>query len=135
MTTQLGRGIADALGGEGLQSSSVYLDIGTDTATHPDTVSGAATINKVAGIVTTNADVNSAAGAIYTLTLGNTLISASSIVLASVTTTGAGTPTIAKVTPGSESCVIVVQNIHSANAFNAALKISFVVFKSLTELA
>jgi hypothetical protein len=95
------------------------------------TVTGAAnaaSLDKLAGKITTES-VTTAAAATYTETLTNALVAATDIVVASVTTSGTGTPVIAKITPAAGSIVFVVQNIHSATAFNAALVISYVVVK------
>jgi len=104
---------------------SLKVDTGTKTAT---ATAGAATLSKTAGVVTSEA-ITTAAGATYTLTLTNTKVAATSQVFASVNLgagTG-GTPAITSVTPGSGSVVIVVQNIHASAAFNAAIKIAFLV--------
>lgn len=107
-------------------AESLKLDTGTKTAT---ATAGAVTLSKTSGVITSEA-ITTAAGATYTLTLTNTKIAATSVVLASVNLgagTG-GTPAIASVTPGAGSVVIVVQNIHASAAFNAAIKIVFAVF-------
>lgn len=91
--------------------------------------SNAATLNGGYGVVTSEA-LTTAAGATYTLTLTNGDITASSIVMAS-TNLGAGTggtPAITSVKPAGGSVVIIVQNVHASAAFNAAIKIAFVVF-------
>ena len=109
-------------------SGSEKLDTGTKTAT---AASGAATLNKSSGVITSEA-VTTAAGATYTLTLTNSKIAAADQVYASVNL-GAGTggmPTIASVTPAAGSVVIIVQNIHATVAFNAAIKIMFMVQKA-----
>jgi hypothetical protein len=90
--------------------------------------SNAATLDQSAGKITTES-VTTAAGATYTETLTNSFIAAADIVLASVTTTGTGSPAITKVTPAAGSCVFIVQNIHASVAFSAALVISYVVVK------
>ena len=107
---------------------SLKVDTGTKTATAS---SGAATLNKSAGVVTSEA-LTTAAGATYTRTLTNSVVAAADQVFASVNLgagTG-GTPTIASVTPAAGSVVIVVQNIHASAAFNAAIKILFHVLKN-----
>lgn len=104
---------------------SLKIDTGTKTAT---ATAGAATLSKTAGVITSEA-LTTAAGATYTLTLTNTKIAATSQVFASVNLgagTG-GTPAIASVTPAAGSVVIVVQNIHASAAFNAAIKIAFMI--------
>lgn len=89
---------------------------------------GAATVNAAAGVITTE-PLSTAAGAVFTETLTNSFIAAGDVVLASVSTTGTGTPVIAEITPAAGTCVITVQNIHASAAFNAALKINFLVVK------
>lgn len=90
--------------------------------------SNTATLNYGAGVITTES-VSTTAGSTYTETLTNSFIAATDIVLVEVTTTGTGTPAVTKVTPAAGSVAIIIQNIHSATAFNAALKISYVVIK------
>lgn len=90
---------------------------------------GAATLNKAAGVVTTAA-LSTAADSTYTLTLTNSKIAAADIVLVQVdTVAGAGVPVVTRVTPAAGSVVIVIQNNHASSAFNAAIKIRFVVVK------
>lgn len=108
--------------------SALHLDAGTKTAT---ATSGAATLNKMAGVITSES-LTTAAGADYTLTLTNSDIAAADQVFASVQdgSSTAGTPTIATVTPGTGQVVIVVQNIHASAAFNGTIKVSFAVIKN-----
>ena len=108
--------------------SAFHLDTGTKTAS---ATAGAATLNKMAGVITSEA-LTTAAGAQYTLTLTNSDIAATDQVFASVQdgTATAGTPAIATVTPGAGQVVIVVQNIHASAALNGTIKISFAVFKN-----
>lgn len=75
----------------------LILDNGTATAT-----AGAATLNKMAGVVTSEALTTAAAGT-YTLTLTDNQIADGDIVAASVAngTNTAGTPVLARVTPAS----------------------------------
>ena len=111
-----------------VSASKLTLDSGTKTAT---AASGAATLNKMAGVVTSEA-LTTAAGATYTLTLTNSSVAAADQVFASVNL-GAGTggmPTVCQVTPAAGSVVIVVQNVHASAAFNAAIKIIFMVVKN-----
>lgn len=90
--------------------------------------SNAATLNAAAGKITTES-VTTAAAATYTETLTNSYIAATDIVLATVTTTGTGEPSVHKITPAAGSCVFTIRNNAAAAAFNAALVISFVVIK------
>lgn len=107
---------------------SLTLDTGTKTAT---ATAGAATLNKNSGVITTEA-LTTAADAEYELTLTNSTIGASDIVLASVQygTSAAGVPVITRVTPASGSVKIRVLNAHASAAFDGTLKISFAVLQS-----
>lgn len=100
-------------------------DYGTVTA-----ASGAATLNKSAGLVTSES-ITTAAGATYTLTLTNSKVtSASSIVSAAVDPgSSAGTPCVTTIVPSAGSVVIKVQNVHASAAFNNAIKIRFWIIK------
>lgn len=106
-------------------TNGFVLDSGTAGAT-----AGAATLSKQSGTVTTES-LSTAAGAIYTLTLTNSLVTSTShIPTPSVCngTNSQGQPTVLTVTPGSGQLVIVIKNVDAAAAFNGTLKISFVIF-------
>lgn len=107
---------------------SLVLDTGTKTAT---ATAGAATLSKDAGVITSEA-LTTAAGATYTLTLTNTSVAATDQVFASVQygSATAGTPVVTRVTPGSGSVVIIVQNIHASAALDGTIKIAFMVLKN-----
>jgi hypothetical protein len=109
-------------------STTLQVDTGTKTAA---ATAGAATLNKNAGVITSEA-LSTAAGAQYTLTVTNSDIAAVDQVMASVQLGSAttGTPAITTVTPGAGSVVIVVQNIHATAALNGTIKIAFVRFKN-----
>lgn len=111
-----------------MTAGALRLDTGTKTAS---ATAGAATLNKDAGVITSEA-LSTAAGATYTLTLTNSAVAAADQVFASVQngTNSAGAPIIESVTPGSGSVVIVVRNIHSADALNGTIKIAFAVLKN-----
>jgi hypothetical protein len=104
------------------------LSAGTKTAT---AVSGAATLAKSAGVITSEA-LTTAAGATYTLTLTNSLIVAADQVFASVQngTNVAGLAEVASITPGAGSVVVVVRNAHASAAFTGTLKISYMLLKN-----
>lgn len=91
-------------------------------------VAGAATLSKQCGVVTSEA-ITTAAGAAYTLTLTNTLIAATSILLVSFAngTNTQGTLELSLVTPGAGSATIVIRNTHASQALNGTIKISFLV--------
>ena len=107
---------------------SFKLDTGTKTAS---ATAGAATLNKDAGVITSEA-LTTAAGATYTLTLTNSAIAAADQVFASVQygSATAGMPCVTRVTPGSGSVVIIVQNIHASAALDGTIKIAFAVLKN-----
>lgn len=111
----------------GTGDGSLQLDTGTRTAT---AVAGAATLAKTSGVITTEG-LTTAAGATYTLTLTNSKIGVGDQVYVSVAngTNTAGMPCVTTVTPAANSVVIVVQNIHAADALNGTLKISFALLK------
>lgn len=108
--------------------SQIQIDNGVKTAT---ATAGAATLNKDAGVITSEALVT-AAGASYTLTLTDSSIAAADQVFASVKygTATTGTPAITMVTEGAGQVVIVVQNVHASVALNGTIAIKFVVLKN-----
>jgi len=103
--------------------NGVSFDGGTASAT-----AGAATLNKKAGKITSEA-LTTAAGAAYTLTLTDSLIAAAAIVLVSVAngTNTQGIPRVGLVTPGAGSATIEVYNDHASQALNGTIVISFAV--------
>lgn len=113
--------------GEVIIGSQLQLaDNGTATAT-----SGAATLNKIAGVVTSES-LTTAAGATYTLTVTDSAIAATDIVFASVAlgTATTGMPAVTTVTPAAGSLVIIVQNIAASAALNGTIKIAFAAIKT-----
>lgn len=111
-----------------IRAYAIELDDGTKTAA---ATAGAATLAKMAGVITSEA-LATAAGATYTLTLTNTNIAATDQVFASVSlgTATTGMPVIATVKPGAGSVVVVLQNIHASAALNGTIKIAFMVLKN-----
>lgn len=105
------------------------LQIGSGTRTASATA-GAATLNTASGIVTSES-ITTAAGANYTLTITNSKIVATDIVMASVQfgTNTQGTPEVSTITPAAGSVVIVIKNTHATLAFNGTIKVAFVQFK------
>ena len=107
----------------GVKSDKVVFTNGTASAT-----AGAATLNAIAGVITSES-ITTAAGSEYTLTLTNSKISAADIVLAAVlngTNTTAGIA-VTTVTPAAGSVVIKVKNTHASSALNGTIKVAFVV--------
>lgn len=120
---------SDALWLDGKSGSGgIKIGSGTKTAT---ATAGAATLNKCAGKVTSEA-LTTAAAATYTLTLTNSRIAAADIVLASVAygTSTTGTPAVCRATAAAGSVTIVVQNVHASAALNGTIVISFLVVKA-----
>jgi hypothetical protein len=117
---------AVTLGADTTVSSGFRLvpSVGSATST-----AGAATINQQAGQITTEA-LTTAAGATYTMTLTNSLVSATSTVLVTVGkgTATTGTATVCWVTPAAGSAVITIQNINASAALNGTITINFAVF-------
>lgn len=102
------------------------VDSGTTTA-----AAGAATLNKMAGVVTTEA-LTTAGLASYTLTLTNSTIAAADLVFFSIAngTNTAGTPLTGLAKPSAGSCTFTVYNAHGTVALNGTIVISFFVLKA-----
>jgi hypothetical protein len=127
----LAGGIAFAQTGSPAQlrpPGGLALDSGTKTVT---AVAGAATLNKFAGVITTEALVTAAA-ATYTLTLTNSMIAAADQVFVSSAfgTNTTGSTQVQTVTPAAGSVEIVIRNAHVSAALNGTLKLSFIVIKN-----
>lgn len=91
-------------------------------------VSGKAVAHGNAAIVTTEALVT-AAGASYTLTLGNEEIAPSSVVLAAIYngTNTQGDPSLSTVSVSLGQAVITVVNRHASQALNGTLQVALLV--------
>jgi hypothetical protein len=103
-------------------STIFSLNSGTATAT-----AGAATLANRFGKVTSET-LTTAQNGVYTLTITNTSVRASDIVLASVAngTNTQGSPVVTRVQPADGSLVILVANLHaSAQALNGTIVVSF----------
>lgn len=111
----IGSGVTLAAG------SNLTVDSGTAAAT-----AGAATLNKQSGTITSES-ITTAAGASYTLTLTNSVVTAASRVFASADngTNSQGELTVARITPAAGSVVILVKNVHASQALNGTIKINF----------
>ena len=109
-----------------MRDASKITGAGAATST-----AAAATINKTSGQITTEA-LTTAAGATYTMTLTNSIIAATSIVLATVGkgTATTGEPVVQFVTPAAGSAVILVRNVAASAALNGTIKINFAVFNA-----
>lgn len=105
-------------------SADGVMAVAASTATAS---SGAATLNAMAGVVTSEA-LTTAQNAIYTLTITNSQIAATDMVFASVAngTNTQGTPMIGRVQPGAGSLVVQVINKHATSeALNGTIRVSF----------
>jgi hypothetical protein len=109
-------------------ASALHVDTGTKTAA---AVAGAATLNKMAGVITSEALVT-AGLADYTLTLTNSNIAAADQVFAQVGngTNTQGDPVVGVVTPAAGSVTIRIRNAHATQALNGTLIIAFMVLKN-----
>lgn len=120
--------VGNETGENSLNAASVFdmarlkLGAGTGTAS-----SNAVTINRAAGVITTEA-LTTAAGATQAITLTSNKILAGDAVMA-VVDPGAstGTPTVANVAVSASTAVVLIQNIHASVALNAAVKVYFMV--------
>lgn len=106
----------------------VSASIGTGTAKTDVTgaTNATAAVQGEAGVITTPA-LSTAAGGTFTLTIFNHIISAASVILASVTngSNTQGDPALATVTPKDGSVIVTIANRHASQALNGSLKISF----------
>lgn len=101
-------------------------DSGTATAS-----SGSATLNKMAGKITTNSMTTAALGS-FTLTVTNSTVASADMVFCSLAIGSLtnGTPIIRAVTPGSGSFTVSIYNAHATSAFNGTVVVSFFVVKA-----
>ena len=100
-------------------------DYGTATA-----AAGAATLNKSAGTITSEA-LTTAAGSAYTLTLTNSQVAVGSVLAVTCdngTNSTAGIE-LGRVTPAAGSVVILVWNRHASSALNGTIKVQFAILK------
>lgn len=106
------------------RDATIDVDSGLATA-----VAGAATLHRMAGVVTSEALVT-ASGADYTLTLTNNKIAAGDLVLVTLDngTNTIGPVTVNRITPSAGQVVILCRN-SNAGALNGTIKIGFVSFK------
>ncbi len=121
--TNLTAGLNPAsVGASPFQVAAIYAEAAANTAT--STVH-AATLNTRAGVIVTEA-LTTAAGATYTFTLTNSLITATSTPMVSMysVTNTAGTITLTSITPAAGSVVFVWTNTGTA-AFNGTMNVVF----------
>lgn len=125
--TQLPNGVYPQTEAISVSTLKNYMFGNTASGTASATA-GAATLNAGRGVVTSEA-LTTAAGAVYTLTLTNSTIAATSIVQATAQfgTSTTGQPVVATATPAAGSVVFKVQNISGAAALNGTIKVAFTV--------
>lgn len=89
-------------------------------------VSGAATLNKENGLITSEA-LTTAAGAEYTLTLANAGAKADDFIFVTLQngTNTAGAPGVRTATPTAGQIVIIIHNFHATAALNGTIKIGY----------
>ena len=94
--------------------------------------SNAGTLSQLAGKITSEA-LTTAAGAAQALTITNTLVAATDIILVTRNggTSDEGTPEFT-VTPGAGSFVILLENRHASAAFDGTFIFGFLVIKQAT---
>lgn len=102
----------------GKNTSQISSDKTAATST-----AGALTVRSQDLLITTES-LTTAAGAVYTLTLTNSCVTANSHILVTVdVASSAGTPVLSSVTPSAGSAVIKIANIHASAAFNNSIKL------------
>lgn len=103
-----------------------YTQLNVDNSTATSTA-GAATVNTQTGVITTEA-LTTAVDASYTMTLTNSLITANSIVLPTISkgTATQGNLVPGFVTPAAGSAVMIFTNVGST-LLNGTVKIGFKV--------
>ncbi|MDR3512635.1 MAG: hypothetical protein P4L73_13450 [Caulobacteraceae bacterium] len=108
-------------------SGGVITSSGKGAATANAGNSYAVTVNAMSGVVTTDSLSTAAAGS-QAITVSDSAVNASSIVLVSRSggTNSAGTPVI-KAVPGSGSITITLDNKHASAAFNGTFVLTFLV--------
>jgi len=107
------------------QGAALGAALTKNTAT---ATSGAATLSNSLGMITSES-LSTAAGASYTLTLTNTLVTAARVVQAAayLASSTQGQLAVTSITPAAGSVVIVVKNVGTA-ALNGTIVIPFQVF-------
>lgn len=111
---------------DGTNNPTGQIKIPSDTVSDYD-ANDAVTLNRQSGIVTTKS-LTTAADADYTITLTNSLISATTKVIAVINTNaGTGAPIIRQCASGSGSATIIIRNL-GAGDLNSAISFHFVIF-------
>lgn len=93
--------------------------------------STAVTLNTATGQITTVA-LTTAAGAEEVFQVNNSAVASLDIISVSTTYTGAGTPAVTVKGVATGGFVIVITNLHAANALDAVVVINFAVIKGIT---
>ena len=103
-------------------------NVGYPILAQDTTDADAVTLNAESGTVVTKT-LSTAAGAGYTITVNNLLVSADSRVMVTVDHHGggAGTPILGRVRPAAGAILIEIINNHAADAFNSTYQLRFQV--------
>lgn len=140
VTSSIGRGAQLKVGPGNNQYTRVsdvnpiidYLNARASGNTTTGTAGNSATINSAVGELTTGT-LTTASGSTQAITITNSAVSATSIVLVQVaaysgTLATNGYPVVTKVVPAAGSFVISITNTHGANALSGTVKLRFLVF-------
>lgn len=108
---------------------AINSDSGTATATGTGS-SGSATVNKMAGKVTTTSMTTGPVNS-YSLTISNSTVASGDIVLAVLNAINTnGIPMVIKAEAGSGSISITIFNADTVSSFNGTVVVSFLVIKA-----
>lgn len=110
---------------------NITFDAPTSSGTGTS-VGGSVTINALCGVVITEA-LTTAAGSVTIITIVNANVTAGNRVLVTQNdySGNAGIPIIQQATPTTGSILVVIRNIHGADALNGALTFTFEVGKPI----
>lgn len=123
-------GTSESLRTAGPTASIGYAAGAGGAVTQQTNAGTAVTINKPCGQITTVA-LTTAAAAEESFTVNNTQVAATDVVNVATTYGGAGTPIVAVKGVAAGSFVIVITNLHAANALDAVLVVNFAIQKAV----
>lgn len=98
------------------------------TVTQATSITTGVSLNTTTGQITTQG-ATAVAGAEHKFTVSNSLVSATSLIVANIASyTGGGTPIVSVTAIGNGSFDITITNLHASAALDAAMVINFAVF-------
>jgi hypothetical protein len=136
VTPVIGVATGTSLAATGLiKSSSASAGVGYATGaggavTQITDATTAVTLDKISGQVTTVA-LTTAAGAEEEFTVNNSAMAETDVVITGTTYTGAGTPAVFVKGIANGSFVLVISNLHGADALNDVVVVNFAIIKSV----